>query len=209
MKEDLHLTPISLLSAITPEDCEFALQVKNEYNLPEDELNWLIRDIRDTLKDQFSELKEDSRLRDTYDKLFASDVEIKGITINTNKEDIYISSNVSLFDYFLTQINKIHVQFDNTISSQDDYLSRWSKQSAFLKTMIYLSGTSLGPFQRKVVIGMVLVHFRLYKGKPLLTESEFKTKQVEGELLGYDSYKHYLVEIVENRLKKYSADLNI
>ena len=210
----LHLTPVSSLPPITPEDHNFALRIKKEYNkkkynLSFNELCWLIRDVRDTLQEGFSELKEDSRLRDTYEKLFASDVEIKGISINTNKGDIKISSTESLFNYFLIQIKKIHSEFDKTLNSEDDFLNRMGKQSAFLKTVVYCDETSLGPFQKKVVIGMFLVHFRLYKGKPLLTEPGFKTKQSEGELLGYPSYKHYLVEIVENRLKKYSSDLSI
>lgn len=209
MKAGMPLTPISLLHPITSEDENFAMKVKDEYNLPYDELCWLIRDVRDTLNDDWSAVKKDSMFRDTYNKLFASDVEIKGITINTNKENIFISSDTSLFDYFLIQIKKIHSKIENAIDDQDHYLPAWSKIRALLKTDCYISGTSLGPFQKNVVIGMFLFHFRLDKGKPLLSQLEFKSKQEKGELLGYDSYKHYLAEKAQRCFEKFSFDPNI
>jgi hypothetical protein len=209
MRMGLPLTPISLLHPITPEDEVFAMKVKDEYNLPYDELCWLIRDIRDTMNDDYLAVKKDSRFRDTYNELFASDVEIKGITINTNKEDIFIKADSSLFDYFLTQIQKIQSELENKIDDQNHYLPAWSKINALLKTDRYISGTSLGPFQKNVVIGMFLFHFKFYKGEQLLTQIEFKTKQDNGELLGYDSYKHYLAEKAERCLKKFSFDPNI
>ena len=139
MRDNLHMTPIDLLPPITPEDSEFANKVKDEYNnLPYDELCWLIRDIRDTLNDDHSALKKDSRFRDTYNKLFASDVEIKGVTINTNKEDLFIKADSSLFDYFLTQIKKIHNELENKIDDKDHYLPAWSKIDALLKTDCYI-----------------------------------------------------------------------
>jgi hypothetical protein len=209
MKAGMPLTPISLLHPITSEDEDFAMKVYDEYSLPYDELCWLIRDIRDTLNDGFSAFKKDSRFRDTYNELFASDVEIKGITINTNKEDIFIKTDSSLFDYFLNQIQKIHSEIEKKIDDQDHYLPAWSKINALLKTDFYISDTSLGPFQKNVVIGMFLFHFRLDRGKPLLSQLEFKSKQEKGEFLGYDSYKHYLAEAAERRLEKFSFDPNI
>jgi hypothetical protein len=114
-----------------------------------------------------------------------------------------------LFDYFLTQIQKIQSELENKIDDQNHYLPAWSKINALLKTDRYISGTSLGPFQKNVVIGMFLFHFKFYKGEQLLTQIEFKTKQDNGELLGYDSYKHYLAEKAERCLKKFSFDPNI
>lgn len=204
MRDNLHLTPIDLLPPITPEDSEFANKVSIEYNLPFDELCWLIRDIRDTLNDDNAAVKNDSRFRDTYNKLFASDVEIKGVTINTNKEDVFISSDTSWFNYFLAQLKRINGELENSINSQDHYLNGWSKLSALLKTDQYISGTPLGPDQKKVVIGMFIFHFKLKKGRRLFTEVEFKQKHdYSGELNGYVSYKDYLIQAAERGLEKF------
>jgi hypothetical protein len=202
MRDNLHLTPIDLLTPITPEDSEFANKVSIEYNLPFDEICWLIRDVRDTLKDGFSEFKENSRLKDTFDKLFARDVEIKGICINTNKGTIDIKTSDSIYEvYFRKQVQKIRRDFKDTLNLESDFLTSISKHSAFAKILIYFMGAHLIDYKRNNAIFDFIIKLSL--GNPVMTEEEWVKDPTSDK-----DYKHYKNKIIRSRIKGYLKDLN-
>ena len=66
----------------------------------------------------------------------------------------------------------------------------------FKKIWQFLNTTQLGKFQRRVVAGMFLVYFDLYKVKPLMTEIEWNENPTYA-----NTYKHYLSDTVKDWLK--------
>jgi hypothetical protein len=52
----------------------------------------------------------------------------------------------------------------------------------------------------RVVIGMFIVHFKLFKGTLMMTEGEFNNRFLDLEV---QDYKHYLSDRVKSRMKKY------
>jgi hypothetical protein len=191
MKKNLHLTPVSSLPPITPEDHNFALMVKKEYNLPFNELCWLIRDVRDTLQEGFSELKES--VNDDYEKKY-----YKGLrTVNLKSDD-------PLFNTFNNHLKKIKIAIRIEKDSAEKFINKIKYESAFLKIVIYFHQTDLIKISKHVVVGMFLTHFKLYKGKPYKTKAEWKDKPTQD-----DNWENYLFGRVKTRIKKYSSEISL
>jgi len=202
---ELHLTPIRYLPVITPQDQEFAEQVANDFNLPIEEIEWLVRYVRHEILDDFSEYMKDSRLKETYQKLFSPDTEITGISINTNKGDLKIEVKSALYDlYFKTLMHRIKLNFKETLSSELEYLHALNERALFGMIIMYFNGTSLNDFNKNIVIGKFLIYFNLFEEKPIKTEIEWNDDPTDDQ-----DYKHYLRSIVSSRRRKYSINPNI
>ncbi len=196
----LHLTDINLLSEITPEDEIFVSKISDEYNISIDELRWLIRDLRDEIQDNITEVREP--YGDFYkrysEKLFAPDVEIQGISIKTNKGAIEIKASDPFFYYFANRIQNLKFAFDKHENNSNKKLNKLAKSLPFNKIIIYFFDTLNIPYQRNIAIGMFLAHFDF----GIKTEPDWnKMKKSPG-----DDYKHYLSATVSSRLKKYYKD---
>ncbi len=207
----LHLSPIEILPAITPQDQKFAVKISDEFGLPLDEISWLVRDIRHDIQDDLSELRNDSRLKDDFNKyhdlLCTADTEIQSVTITTNKGSIKIKRSDSWFENFEILLKKLQKKLTNDLQSENKLLNRWSKSFPFNKIFMYFYlDTYLNDNQRRIAEGLFLIHFRLHGYKTVLSENEWniseetfipdRTKKVK---VGYSDWKHYISDRMRRR----------
>lgn len=183
---------------IIGEDNDFALKIKKEYDVPFDELCLLIREIRWSIHDDLSEIKDRSEI--VYDMLlkrvFDSDARILKIDIVTNKGSVSITKSDIFLNLFSFIINRAKYKLQTLLNSENSKNRLFENYFLLHSIFTYFNGTSLNKFQQRVSIGMFLVHFKL--GKPVMTEEEFNANPT-----GHTDYKHYLNDIVKSRLKKY------
>jgi hypothetical protein len=193
------LSDINSLPEISQNDARFAEKVCNEYNkLPYDDVCWLIRDLRHGVEKYQADYKAGmlSMNSNFWGKLCTNGIEFKSISINSNMGTIELLANHIIFEhYFYPQLKKIKLLQRDVAES----FSKGQKYSMvdlpFNKIWQFLSTTKLGPSQRKVVAGMFLVYFNLYKGKPLMTEIEFNANSTYP-----GTYKRYLSDRVKDWL---------
>jgi len=203
---ELFLIPEKYLPPITEKDREFSTKIQGEYNLPEDEISWLIRDVRDTIQNGFQKLKEDSRLKETYQNLFSKDTEIKEISIKTTKNTIKIKPTDSIYDNYLKKpLSKMQRDFRMTLDSENDYLTSWAEYSAFTKIMIYLSGTGMNDNKSNIALFDFIQYFKI--GGPVNNEEDWKVLKTKGKTK-YQDYKHYKASTVRSRKLKFQKDYN-
>lgn len=199
---DLHLTPEHLLPAITPDDQLFADMIIEEYDLPPDEITWLIRDVKDSIQDNFSKEMEDSRLNETYQKLFSPGTEIKGISIVTNKGTVDIKPYDSVFDlHFRRPLQRMRLNFKETLNSEIDFLTSLSRKSSFAKIIFYFEGTQLNKMRTNNAIFDFILYFKI--GDSVKTEDEWNANPTSDQ-----TFKHYKHKTVMSRKIRYLKDLN-
>jgi len=148
-------------------------------------------------KYQYTPLNTLSINRQCKEILFQLDAVIESITIKSNKGTITLTPKDSFFHNLVTPIYRKKLVYQATtfkegIDSEIDFVDRILKDF-FISLK---SKTELNNFQLYVVFGLVLVHFGIYRGKPLKSEEDFKSNPTEAQ-----DYKHYLYDIVKTRLK--------
>lgn len=214
----LHLSPIEILPAITPQDQEFAEKISGDFVLPLDEISWLVRDIRHDIQDNLSELRNDSDLKRDFKKyhdlIFAPDADLKEITITTNKGSIKVKIGDKWFGYFAFPLKRIKDRLKKDLQSEDKILNRFSKNWKFNKVFIYFYiDTNLNDNQRRIAEGRFLLYFRMTGYKTILSEEEFNLreedlKSVKERKVGYIDWKHYISDLMRKReerlLKEFS-----
>ena len=178
------------------QDKAFAEKVNQEYpKLPLDQLCEMVATVRIIIDTE----KQYKPLKTPCSGLLDPELEVQEFVLKTNKGDITINKVHQPQDFralengleILKNIQK--KEYDSFVK----YLDRVSMQGPMLKTKLFLDETPLGEFQKRVVIGMFIVHFELYRpDKPILTEKEWQKSDKHDQ-----SYKHYLADIVKNRLK--------
>lgn len=183
MKEDLHLTPLSILPSITPEDNEFAISINKDYGLPLDEICWLVRDLRSNFLD--------SELTEVFDKEYKK-------KYYTYLESMNLPTDDQLFQTFQKYIKKIKIETRNKREGINKFIKGMKNTSMFLKSFYYLDQTDLITIKKCAVFGLILIHFKLYKGEPYKNKKEWLLKPT-----GDDNWENYMFGIVKNRLKKY------
>lgn len=183
---------------IIAEDYDFALKIKKEYDVPFNELCLLIREIRWSIHDDLSEIKDRSEI--VYNMLlkrvFDSDARILKIDIATNKGSVTITKSDIFFNFFSFVFKSAQYKLHKLLNSENSRNRLYENYFLLYSIFTYFNGTSLNKFQQRVSIGMFLVHFKL--GKPVMTEKKFNANPT-----GHKDYKHYLNDIVKSRLKKY------
>ncbi len=192
------LKDINSLATIIPDDDDFASEMNMKYDVPIDDLRWLIRDIRDGIQKNQYDFNAGMLSRDKHfwDMLCSPGIEFKKISITSNMGVIDIEASHPFWEvYFYPQILKIESLRSKILDSQTKDIKFYQIDIPLNKIWKFFNRTSLGEFQKRVAIGMFLVHFKLYKGKPYLTESEWND-QTEAQ-----DYDHYLSDIVKARLK--------
>lgn len=190
MKKKLHLTDPKFLPEITEADNAFAKDViKKVGEISFDALVWLIRDIRSTLED--SEFYE--YLDENYEKKYFQKFQLK--------------ENDPLFHIINKQLKKIRTEIKEQKSRDKKYIEkRILLQSVFFKLIAYFSQTNLNQYDKHVVIGMFLVHFKLWPyTKPYQNESEFNNNPSTAA----ETWAEYLFNITKTRLKKYSSQITL
>lgn len=198
----LNLTPDNHLPELTPEDQEFAEKISEEYNLPMDEISQQIRLIRSELQDDYSEFLKDSRLKETYQELFGSGNEIRGIIIKTNKGSIDIKITDSIYDqYFKDPIRMIKRNFKETLEDELVFLHGLTIRSLFSRIIFYFEGTNLNKMQTNNAIFDYIQYFKI--GGPVKTEDDWNKNPTEDQ-----TYRHYKNGIIKNRKKLYLRDPN-
>jgi hypothetical protein len=207
LKNSAKLPPIS------KEDSDFALKVVQEYSVPFDILSIHIRDLRQAVDEKedwkikgilpeypFPESIMSKTIYNKYeDVLFAPGAEIKSFTISTTEGVIKIGPNDPFFDHLALPILKL--QQESLIHTQNDNDSLVALTlDGSVRSLIYflMSSGALNAFQTNVVLGMCLVHFKLIKNKPIMTEQEWLNNRTEAQ-----DYNHYLNDVVKSRLKKF------
>jgi hypothetical protein len=191
----------NILPEIDPNDLRFAETVFAEYSkIPFDDLCWLIRDLRYVIQ----KYQEDydvgmlSMNENFWEKLCGKEIEFKSISITSNKGTIDVMANHPLFEhYFSPQLKKIRLLHREILESQSKEVKFYMVDLPFSKIWIFLNTTDLGEFQKRVVAGMFLVYFKLYKVKSIMKEIEWKENPTYAT-----TYKHYLSDIVKTWLKE-------
>ena len=196
----VQLTDKNLSPAITDEDQEFAVRISKEYKkIPLNEIRRLTSEVRNYIQNGipgFTEVDLVSPYKEYVEMLFPSDAEIINLSITTDKGTVKIKNTDSFFKYFTTPIQRMRAKF----YKEQNYLMKiLESQVPFDSIRSYMETTPLGAFQKRVVIGMFICHFKI--GKHVMTEQEFKTDQEHGENpIETQSYKRYLSDIVKSRL---------
>jgi hypothetical protein len=124
-------------------------------------------------------------------------IEFRKISITSNKGTIDIDATHPFFEYyFYPQIKRIELLRSKTLSSQNKEIAKWLVDLPLRRIWLFFNRTTLGKFQQRVVTGLLLVHFKLFKNRPIITAEEWKENPTQAI-----SYKHYLSDIVKTRLK--------
>jgi hypothetical protein len=192
------LKDIDSLSPITDDDNDFATDVNKEFGVSIDDLRWLIRDIRQGLLKCQEDFNEGMALLDQHfwDIFCGSETELKKVSITSTLGTIDIEKSHPFWEvYFYPQILKIKSLHSKILADQKSDFKFWLIDLPLNKIWKFFDRTSLNDFQKRVAIGMFLVHFKLWKGKPYLKKSEWND-QMEAQ-----DYKHYLSDIVKTRLR--------
>lgn len=194
------LREINSLPEITQEDYYFAVLRKRDYDkLPFDDLCWLIRDLRFIIQKYETDFKAgtSSMSQNFWDKLCANGIIFKSISITSDKGTIDLTANHPLFEhYFYPQLKKIKLLHHEILESQSKEWKYYLIDLPFHNIWKFLNTTNLGEFQKRVITGMFLVHFKLNRIKPIMTEPEWEDNPDYA-----DSYKHYLSDRVKTWLK--------
>jgi hypothetical protein len=194
------LSDIETLPEISQADCRFAETVCHEYSrIPFDDLCWLIRDLRHGIQKYQADYKAGmlSMNSNFWDKLCSNGIEYKSISITSNKGTIEIPASHIVFEYyFAPQLKKMKLLQRDILETQAKGQKFNLVAMPFNKIWQFLNTTELGPVQKRVVTGMLLVYFNLHRGKSLMTETEFN-----GNPTSADTYKRYLSDTVKDWLK--------
>lgn len=197
-------------SKLNQEDKAFALKVIQEYDVPVDWLCVFIANIRNATLGHlengwevdpsgtlsFSEMRDiKQKIRDSASIL---DEKVKEISITTSKGIVKVNPSDYVFSLFHLPIYKLKKEYEKYLTS-DLVISKEMTINGSL-SLLYsclITKSSLKKSHRYEIIGMFLVHFKLYPGKPLLTKPEYDPGIREA-----DTYKRYLYNIVKSRMKK-------
>jgi hypothetical protein len=181
---------------LSEQDKAFALEVHNEYNqMPLDDIYTLVQKVRHIVTDNLSHLQQGLDFEKEFRPLTNPKTKVIAITIQTNSGAINIEASNYLFKFFKSAIQKAVKRFNEVEINWKSHLSRWAIQYPLDIVSIFLKNTKLGSFQRRVVKGMFIVHFKLYRGKPYQTEKEW---EADPKRTG-DNYKTYLSDKVKQR----------
>jgi len=174
------------------QDIDFAKEIEKEYDIPAVKSFGIIGDLRD-----FINHLPEFRKYDALPELFAPDIEIKKINFDTNKGPVEINSNKSVFKFFVNSLQiakkEIEREWNKTWDGDEIFYDYFIKAASY-----YSPYKPKGNFQRYVILGMFIVHFKLYKSKELRSKEEWKQNPTSDI-----SYRHYLRNIARTRLKKH------
>lgn len=187
---------------LTMEDTDLVQIIKNEYpKISKDELNELIKDVKEKIKDisknnEYMKLIIEGSITEHVEKLDGA--EIESIVITTNKEIFSVPKIGNIYQQLLTTTKRLIRKYQNELELKQKMFDNLSVDHPFMLIEKAINKTSLGPQQKRVVIGMILVHLKLWKHTPIMTEQEFENSPIVGK------YKRYLSDIVKSLQKKYS-----
>ncbi len=195
MKRYLPFSELRYLRPILPQDHEFAVRVAHKYNIPENELCWAVRDIRDNL--------EDTELYEELDTSFNKKYHKKLAAINLDKND-------PLFKTFNKHFKKISIDIKTQKDKDKKFINGILNQSVFFKLVLYFrqfNETDLNKYNKHIAVGMFLVHFKLWPrdNQPYHTESEYKAAPKTTA----ETWEEYLYNIVKSRLRPYSSEVSL
>jgi len=191
MRRYLPFTKIKYLPPILPEDHEFAHNIADKYKLPENELYWMVRDIRNNLQNtEFYEY-----LNEDYDKKYYRKLKTQNLKTD---DPLFVTFNKSM-DRIKSAIEK---QKDKDFKFVDKKIL---KQSVFLKLMIYFRQSDLNIYNKHIAIGMFLVYFKLwpFENKPYKTELEYNANPSTIA----ETWEEYLYNLVRSRKKRFCSEI--
>jgi hypothetical protein len=195
-QEDLH-------DPITSEDEAFASKLSKEYKLSFEDISMLLREFRYSVQDGLPEYLfddlENGGIKKRYEQILINRL-LKSITIETENGSLIINSSDPFFKYFSLPIQRAIKKIERLVNSEKEKMKSVLMNFVFLDVYMYLRrNNSLSKFKIYVILGLFLVHFKVYKGKALLTEKEYKPEDYEAQ-----DYEHYLYDRVKSRLKNFS-----
>jgi hypothetical protein len=188
---------------ITSDDYKFGLGITKQYpRLILNDVYVLIYDIRRQLEYAEIESKELKAIQQIeiseYKKKLSSGTKVYNIVVNTNKGPVTIYNFDGIYENLFVTIKKLIPKYKK-VAERDDKLYKFlSTDEPFTLIIKSINKTSLGPDQRRIVIGMFLAYFQIFgKGKPM-TEVEHKEKGRNG-----DTWKQYLSGFVKQKLEHF------
>ncbi len=201
---------------ITEQDREFVAGICRKYpQLDCKNLLNLVNYVRDDFDyaRQVNDGLKPLRMADVeeFKKKLAPGTKIIRIVIETNKGPLVIYNYGNIFKNFVVTARKVFSKFKDYCENDkrvDHHLSyqrpaqriyRYFSRSEFEE--IYGDLTPLGPWARRVVIGMFLQYFQLWENTPIKSEEEWNENKTSDL-----TYRHYLVSVVKSHEKKVRED---
>lgn len=185
------------------EDNEFAEGLAQEFGLPLDDLKEFIGDIHDAIQNGYPIIKlgyydgVPITFVEPYHRLFEYDLDIRKISIETNKGIIEFYKTDTYFALFIAPLKKIRRSVRQALSKfkkMDERHERSCILEAILK--YFHCKDSLNKTTVLYATGLFMLHFKLFGYKPILKKEDFTDDY------GAWDYKHYLVDIVKRRLAR-------
>jgi hypothetical protein len=159
-----------------------------------------------TLKKKVQTLIEQCNNIHPFDEFTKNDnLLFRGLTQEDNLFALRISIDYSIPLQDLEQLMRelrYYLNKPTPLKVNADIFEETKAAFLFELIIIFFAGTTLKITNKKIALGLFLLHFKI--GNPILTESEFLKKKRKENLSAQD-YKHYLAELVRARLRKFKS----
>jgi len=190
-------------SSINALDKEFAEELALELQLPHDDVEEFVIDIRDAIQNGFPSIKiglydgVPPCVVEPWHRLFEYDFDVQKISIETSKGIVEFYSTDPYFELFMAPISKIRISIRQALSKFKKLTEHMERSSILNEILEYFyRQDSLNKTTVLYATGLCMVHFKFYGYKSILRKEDFT------EDYGAWDYKHYLVDIVKRRLRK-------
>lgn len=203
LKDIAPLKNKDIKGKLPDEDQRFVTDVAEEFNISENTLAQIVN-IIGSLKKLIPEKKNHA----SYKRIIHEDLvrilaspEFKAITIETDTDRIYLSSEDPLFHHFKTAFINMRSAFNREMKKADrvwsNYINGMAMQQLY-NYFKYLEQQNISKFNRRAILGLIMVHFGIYPRKRIMTVREW-----EAGKMTEDNYYDYLNQRLRSPLKKY------
>jgi hypothetical protein len=181
---------------VTPEDYKLGRDILKEYPLLNlNDLYCLFNTIRGDLaniENSINIVRSDIQmtLSELKEKL-SSGTKIRNIVINTDKGPLVMWNYGNVYHNLIVAAKKAIPKLKDDLKSISDKIKKHDLSIPFIVTARTILRTSLGPDQKKVVIGMIAAHFKFWN---IMTREEHKRSK------NISTWKQYLSKNVESKL---------
>lgn len=187
-------------SPLSEEDLDFAKTIKSKHNIPLDILLVLIISFRNSRSNVFvmSDFAKNKKTQKTSTrKAIVLNAKVTGITITTETGSLKLDHTDNYFKYFIPTIQLMKHHYKKFLPNSIEKDREWLLDGDIFNMYNILNeNTSLRPTERNFVIGLFLIHFKIYKRKVLKSSQDDLDENPTSD----QDFNHYLAKIVKSRL---------